>query len=308
MARMLASVAWSTASVLGLLWPSPNGWAQCRSGSCCSPTAAVVSRCFRDGSWNVAETANFRIYCRSEKMARQSAEQAESLRSALSTMWFGTAEAKPWTPRCCVFVHTTRGQYIAAVGPGSEQTVGSSAVSFDAARITSRRIDLLVGDQAVLNYAFPHELTHVFLRDRFSSGNLPRWADEGMAMMADTADKQSRHLQDLRSAVAQGEEFSAADLLTMRQYPRASRRQAYYGQSIFLTQFLVGQKTPQHFIGFLERANAVGYDRALRECYQIDDMARLDRQWRSELYAGRLSPSDKRVVVQPAFATAAHRP
>ena len=307
MSRKLAKLALTVTSMCGLFWLSSDScsWAQCNRGSCSPITPNVVTRTFREGNWQVAETANFRLYCRSEGVARQSAEQAESLRSELSTKWFGTAADKPWVPRCLVVVHASRRSYTLSAGPGSDQTVGASAVSFDAGRITSRRIDLLANDQSALNYAFPHELTHVLLRDRFSSGNLPRWADEGMAMMADTAEKQSRHLQDLRNAIAKSTEFSAADLLTTREYPRSGRRQAFYGQSIFLTQFLVAQKTPQHFVAFLERANAVGYDNALRECYGIDGMARLDRQWRSELYAGRFPPSGKTVALVLPVVSAA---
>jgi len=137
--------------------------------------------------------------------------------------------------------------------------------------------------------ALPHELTHVILRDRFTSGTLPRWADEGMAMMADPKTKQGRHLQDLRTAMANSTEFSAADLLTMNDYPRSDRRQVFYGQSIFVAHVLIARKNPQHFVTFLERADAVGYDAALQECYGIASMAELDRQWRRDLYSVRLA-------------------
>lgn len=79
---------------------------------------------------------------------------------------------------------------MAAVGPGSEHTVGSSLVTVDKAKIASRRIDLLGDQTEFLTAALPHELTHVILRDRLMSTPPPRWADEGMAVLADTEAKQ----------------------------------------------------------------------------------------------------------------------
>ena len=50
--------------------------------------------------------------------------------------------------------------------------------------------------------ALPHELTHLILADRFSPRQVPRWSDEGMAVLADPAEKQRLHLRDLRQALA----------------------------------------------------------------------------------------------------------
>lgn len=272
-------------------WGPHVALAQCQTGCVCSQSPSNhTAKSFRQGRWYVVETANFQTCSEeNESTARRTAEHAETLLAQLSLKWLGAAASKPWTPLCRIVLHRGRASYVAAVGQGSERTLGSSAITFNGGKITSRRIDLLAVDAEPFTNALPHELTHVILRDRFTSGTLPRWADEGMAMMADPRTKQGRHLQDLRTAMANSREFSAADLLTMNDYPRSDRRQAFYGQSVFVTKFLIARKDPRHFVKFLERAAAIGCDAALKECYNIPDTAQLDRLWRRELYTARLA-------------------
>lgn len=252
-------------------------------------SSAPAVKCFRLDRRHVAQSANFNVYSAdSAAVARRTAQCAEMTLAELATRWFGRVNEKLWAPRCQIVLHRGRSEYRAAVGAGSEGTRGSSAVTFDEGKITGRRIDLLDMDQDRLASVLPHELTHVLLRDRFAQGTLPRWADEGMAMLADTEEKRAQHLHDLRTAMAKSDEFLAADLLTMG-YPPSSRRQCFYGQSVFLTQFLVARKDPQHFIKFVEGAGIAGFDIALRECYAIADVAQLDRQWRRNIYSFHLT-------------------
>jgi hypothetical protein len=182
-------------------------------------------------------------------------------------------------------LYSSKQSYIAAVGRGGERTIGSSLVKTDKGQIKSRRIDLLSAGTKFLSAALPHELTHVILRDRFTSTVVPRWADEGMAMLADSQDKQERHRKDLQQALAQRRTFHAVELLTMDEYPSSSRFGAFYGQSASLTGFLVSRESPARFVEFLNRAHETGYDTALKECYGIAGVGELDRQWRERGYS-----------------------
>jgi len=207
----------------------------------------------------------------------------------LENKWFGKVKQKSWHPLCQIVVHSNRQSYIRAVGRGGERTLGSSAVSFSKDQITSRRIDLLLQNTKGVTEALPHELLHVVLRDRFASSTVPHWADEGMATLSDDQEKQGRHFRDLQQAIANGTDFYTADLMGMKGYPPSNRRATFYGQSTELTRFLVARKNAEHFIQFLERASAVGYDSALRECYGFASTADLDRHWRRNLYMVRLT-------------------
>lgn len=265
--------------------------AQCNSATVCTcPDCPQVDRTYRQGRWFVLETANFQVCCeRSFTPATQVARHAETLRTLTRSKWLGEESEEAWNPRCQIVLHSDQPTYVAAVGRGSERTVGSSLVKVDKGRIISRRIDLVGGQTAFLSAALPHELTHVVLSERFKATPLPRWADEGIAILADSEAKQGRHFKDLREALAHGTAFHAAELLILDEYPRPDRFGVFYGQSASLTEFLVKRKSPQQFVKFIERTQVAGHETALQECYDIAGVADLDRQWRHELFSVQLA-------------------
>lgn len=205
------------------------------------------------------------------------------LRHALCAKWRGADATEEWNPKCQIVIYSRKQSYVAAVGRGGERTVGSSLVRVEKGRVASRRIDLLGGQTEFLTAALPHELTHVILQERFMNTKLPRWADEGMAILADPKAKQGRHYKDLQDAIAGRSTFNVASLLAMDEYPRSDHFGAFYGQSASLAEFLVNRKSPATFIEFIEQAGSFGYDKALQQCYGISGLADLDRQWRQHV-------------------------
>jgi Peptidase MA superfamily len=261
----------------------------------CSCSAAGCI-CYKSGPWCIAETENFQACTTdSEKTAKQLAETAEELRGQLREKWLAesaeTGERASWTPKCQIVLHPNQQSYVAAVGRGSEHTVGSSLVGVDHDQIKSRRIDLVGGRADFLSAALPHELTHVVLKDRFISTSIPRWADEGTAILADTRAKQGRHRNDLTDAFHRHATFAAASLITMEDYPGPDRMGAFYGQSVSLAEFLIDRKRPSRFVEFIELAGTEGYDAALRQCYGIANVDELDHQWRAYVASGATAKS-----------------
>ncbi len=259
--------------------------AQCTSGTVCRcPECPSAKPVHRQGRWFILETANFQVCCeRSEAAAKHLARHAETLRTTLSAKWLGNDAPARWNPKCQIILHLSRRSYNQAVGRGGERTVGSSSVKSSNGRIVARCIDLLEADTDFLKAALPHELTHVVVNDRFLTNPLPRWADEGIAILADPQTKQRRHQNDLHVAVLDGTTFHAAALLAIEEYPRPERFGAFYGQSASLTEFLVERESPAHFLAFMTCARRDGYDAALQQYYEIDGIGELDRQWRQHL-------------------------
>jgi len=276
-----------TIAVFLLCFPFPKHalFAQDTSAkSCTCENCESAGRSYREGRWFVSETANFRVCCdESEAIANDLSRHSESLRSRLRAQWLDETAGKDWTPKCEVILHSNRKSYEAAVGRGSERTVGSSLVKIESGRITSRRVDLIGDHVQYLSAALPHELTHVVLRDRFLVNPIPRWADEGAATIADTSDKQERHRKDLQKALADGTTFSAAALVASDEFPRIDRWGTFYGESVSLTKFLVNRESPVRFVNFVEAAASNGYDKALKDTYGIKNLAELDHQWRRQL-------------------------
>src|SRR5260221_4810254 len=212
-----------------------------------------------------ATSANFAVrnYCPSRD-ARQVAEHCEGWRPKLQKYWTAM-EQQPWTIKCEVVVHSGSGSYRAAVGAGARQSFGSSLIKFGSDKQVARCLIDFRGDSAHGLAAVPHEMTHVVLADLLDGRQPPRWADEGMAILADTRDKQMLHERDLTQGLASRAAFRVAELLTIESYPQPSRVPAFYGQSASLTACLAKRDDPARFVEFVRRSLDVGYDKALRD-------------------------------------------
>jgi hypothetical protein len=176
-----------------------------------------------------------------------------------------------------VVVHGTRTSYLAAVGRGGAQSEGTSWIEFGPTGLKARRIDVLAEGNEGLS-PLPHEMTHVLLAGLLGC-QPPRWIDEGVAILADSPEKQTLHYRDLREGLQQRHAFRCGELMTLDDYPAPHRVPAFYGQSASLVTFLAKRDTPARFLAFTERAMSGGYDRALREVYEIDGVAELERLW-----------------------------
>lgn len=272
---------WLVVAVM-LAWP----------GMVCGDTAQASSlrRCYTSAGWNIVESENFRFCCRGRlDVDAAIVRTVESLRSELATAWLGEPSSGQWSPKCDIVLHTTVAAYLAAV-PGGDQTVGSSLIDLGEGRVTGRRIDIRADRPGWLRAAVAHELTHLVLADKFADCRLPAWADEGMAVLADTAAKQDAHLRDLHSARSLRRAFRLVEMFALDGYPSADRQAAFYGQSVSLVRYLVSRGTPEQFVRFVRAAETDGYESAVRDIYGLRGVGDLERHWLQHLNtSGRLA-------------------
>jgi len=191
--------------------------------------------------------------------------------------WFDDDDPQ-WTPKCTLVLHRNVQSYRAAVGRLADCTVASCKIDAVGTTTTERRIDARADHPQWLDF-LPHELTHLLLDGRLTLGTLPRWADEGMALVADPDGKRVAHQRDLRTALARGQQFRMVELLALSDYPRDDRLAAFYGQSLSVVQFLIDRGGRQKFVEFVGSATVDGYEAALRASYGIGSIADLERQW-----------------------------
>jgi hypothetical protein len=184
-----------------------------------------------------------------------------------------------WQPKCQLVLHSSQSSYRRATGQGSGQTVGSTLINIRSGRVSERRIDLLVehADQALA--ALPHELTHVLLADLFPASPPPRWAEEGLALLADPADKRARHARDLRRALQSNTTLPLVRFFLDAEYPAVRDRAVFYAQSMSLTEYLVNLDSSERFIEFVETAQDVGHLPALQRVYGIRGLGELESKW-----------------------------
>jgi hypothetical protein len=163
------------------------------------------------GSAATAEcrSANVVVHGASTGRAKLIAEHAERVRRDAFVQLLGDDAPRPWHERCAIHVHATPDSFAEAVGGSPASARGATSLEFSGPRITSRRIDVMGDGADVVPDALAHELVHVVLADHFVHAAPPRWADEGLALLFDSSEKQRKHETDFRSAQSRGLVFSS---------------------------------------------------------------------------------------------------
>ena len=240
----------------------------------------VELRSYSAGSWFVVETNNFRVH--SHLAETESAELAglcESHRTELQAVWLEPSSVSAWSPKCDVYLHASSSDYNRALGHVGDRSVGSTRMNFDKGRPTERRIDLRADATDWSTGALPHELTHVVLGDVFGGRSIPRWADEGMAMLAESPAKKRLRMASLKHSTAHRIGFSMSSLLGVQGLPEPHLRDPFYSQSAALVSLLVTERGSKSFIEFVRKSQTNGQSRALDEVYGFTTSNDLQRLW-----------------------------
>jgi hypothetical protein len=110
---------------------------------------------------------------------------------------------------------------------------------------------------------------------------VPRWADEGAALLSEDGEEQRRHERLARSSLDAGKMIPLSRLLPMKDYP--PNVAAFYAQSYSLTRFLVGQKDRPTFLAFVRAGMTEGWDKAVQLHYRQDSVKELEKAWTAHL-------------------------
>jgi hypothetical protein len=245
-----------------------------------APAEVAVKHLPRNAQgWEVAETPHFRILHKQPRaFVEQAARVAEQTRVAMYRKWFGS-DGEPWSPKCDLYLHATAADYGNYTGQ-TTSSPGFSRIDFDpvVGRVVLRVIHMhCENPAALLNAVLPHEATHVVLAGQFGRGPLPHWADEGMAVLTEPAEKLAQHRGNL--ARCRGELFAVRELMQLQDWPHPRRISAFYAQSVSLVDYLCGLRDARTFTQFLRDGLREGYEPALRRHYGIQSFADLQGRW-----------------------------
>jgi tetratricopeptide (TPR) repeat protein len=236
--------------------------------------------------WQVAETPYFRIFHnQSREHVENVAAVAEKTRQDMYRKWFG-ADAVDWTSKCELILHATSADYSRMTGvPGASP--GHSRIESDPSgqRVISRRMDLRCDNPAMLEAVLPHETTHIVLAGMFGNHNVPRWADEGIAVLTEPSHKMDQHRRNLVKSQQEGSLFGVKELMQLQDYPEPRRIGAFYAQSVCLVNFMTELRGPQVFTAFVRDGLRTGYEEALRKHYHMD-MNELQQRWQQHFSQG----------------------
>jgi hypothetical protein len=199
-------------------------------------------------------------------LADKVAETAERTRAAVQRRWFGEAAAD-WDSRCDLYLKAT------ASSPGLTTTRA------DGTRVVSRRIDLQADHRDLLSSVLPHEVAHAVLAGQFGDHPVPKWADEGIAMLTEPDTRQQKYLRDLGRFREDKRLLTTGDLIQSNDYPEVRSLGAFYAQSVSLVDFLSREKGAPVFTAFVRDIEREGCAKALKRNYGWD-ADELERRWR----------------------------
>jgi hypothetical protein len=255
-----------------------------RAAAPAAPPVTVTHQERGADGWARAESANFRLY---HKQPRDFAEQmlraAEQARVAAFEKWAGVA-ASDWKPVCDVYLYPAAADYARATGKPADSP-GYATLQTQNGTVVSRRLDFRADEPSLLTGVLPHETTHLVLGDLFADAPLPRWADEGMAVLAESRARFDRYARTLHSWRRQGRLVPLTQLFARPEYPDAALITAFYVESVSVVDFLVGEKDPRAFVQFLRDVPKAGLDAALEKHYGCRGVADLQERWLVKTFA-----------------------
>jgi hypothetical protein len=223
------------------------------------------------------ETASFRVSCGNRDLGDAVAKAAEAGRKQIFERWSGPPSGA-WQSKCEIVIHATADAYAKATGKPAAMT-GHATVRLTNGRVTERRIDLRGDDTALVPNALPRELTHVVLADLFADKPPPKWAQEGMAILAGSPEEISRYTRTLTRCARAGEIFTLAALFDLKDFP-ADKITGFYCQSASVTEYLIKLNGERNFKIFLSDAQRYGTTQALKRQYGIDGTQVLETAWK----------------------------
>jgi RNA polymerase sigma factor (sigma-70 family) len=209
-------------------------------------------------------TKNFECAAPTLEIARQIARAAERHRKALALLWLGK-EMPPWPKPCTVRVR------ISNSGAG-----GATAFAFDGGKVMSQNMHLEGTLEQIKADLLPHEISHTVLA-HWSGGPVPRWADEGASLLAESAASRARHAGLLLRMVDEGRLLPLRLLLPLREFPKDVM--VLYVQGHSLTDYLVQRTSRAKFLAFVAQGERDGWDKAVKAHFGHDKVEELQRAW-----------------------------
>jgi hypothetical protein len=210
-------------------------------------------------------TPNFLVEAQTPEIAQQVGQYAEHYRREKALLWLGQ-EMPQWPQRCPLKVT------ISMRGSG-----GATSFAFDNGRILGMDMKIEGTLERLLNSVLPHEVTHTVFAHSFRCP-VPRWADEGGAVLSEDDIERNRHDQLVRQILrTPGRSIPLRRLFMLKEYPPDVM--VLYAEGFSVTNFLVSRSNRTVFLHFLAHGMRSGWDDAVRVHYRYRNVEELEGAW-----------------------------
>lgn len=223
-------------------------------------------------------------------MAERLAPICERTRQQLRERWLGVTSNSAWTLKCDLFLYPSSKEFQRLTRFPAE-TWGFADLEVGDRKVWMRRLHLRTDDATRIDKLLVHELTHVVLADYFAEHQIPRWADEGIAVLSEPAERRTKLREWLNEEAKQGRQFSLQELTKQRSVPQDKRLgELFYAQSAALVEYLLNERklSERELLRFVADSEAHGFTEATRRQFP-DSVADLwESGWREWLVTPRV--------------------
>jgi RNA polymerase sigma factor (sigma-70 family) len=225
---------------------------------------------------------NFVVTAPTREVAEEFARKAEVYRREKAMEWVGH-EMPPWPQPCPLTVHP-------------KPTGAGGATKFDfngSGGYTVLSMDIEGNFDRMLISMLPHEITHTVLAHYFRAP-IPRWADEGAAVLSNDEAEQRAHYEFWRALVNAKHNLPLRRLFNLKDYQELNDVPdgvlAFYAHGYSVTRFLVQRKGRGTFLAFVKQGMAGDWDKAVKEQYGFATVEALEEAWLAQLRKTRAAP------------------
>jgi hypothetical protein len=217
-------------------------------------------------------TTNFLVEAPTPQIAQQAGQMAEHYRREKALEWLGR-EMPPWPEPCPLRLKVTMG------GAG-----GATSFAFDQGRVLGQQMNIEGSLDRLLASVLPHEVTHTVFAHFFRCP-VPRWADEGGAVLSEDEIEKNRHDQLVRQILNQGRAIPLRRLFGLRDYPNDVM--CLYAEGFSVANYLVAASNRPAFLNFVAHGMQYGWDNAVQTYYHFQSVEELEQAWLSHLRSTR---------------------
>lgn len=241
-----------------------------------------------------SSSGNFVVRARRMDVAESVGEHAERYRREKALEWLGF-ELPPWPNPCAIAVRVTHG------GAG-----GATSFAFENGEVLGQDMTVEGPLERILNSVLPHEVTHTIFAAKFRRP-LPRWADEGGAVLSEDAQEIARHDRMVRELINSGRMISLGRLFVLTEYPNDVM--ALYAQGFSVARYLASLRGRRVFLDFVWDGQQFGWENVVRRYYGFASIPALEQSWIQWLIAGYGTGADRASLAElEKWRTGALRP